>query len=65
MLSIRCERFEGPYPLGELLCSLCLLPNRGYFGHFEILLDFSFALPIFREPISNFEGFFFLVLNYM
>ena len=40
--------------LWMLVWSLCLLPNWGYFGLFNIFLDFSFALPTFREPTRDF-----------
>ena len=39
------------------LCGLCLLPNWGYFGHFDMFLDFSLALPTFWELTGDFEVF--------
>lgn len=36
-------------PLGMLWGSLCLLPNRGHFCHFECILEFYFPLPIFLK----------------
>ena len=40
--------------LWTLVRSLCLLPDWGYFGHFNVFLDFSST---FQESTGDFEGF--------
>ena len=57
------DAFDAFNLLWMLVWSLCLLPNWGHCGHFDMFLDFSFAFPTFREPNGDFEGFFFAKLH--
>ena len=53
--------FDALNPLGKFWGSLCLLPNWGYFHHFECILEFALTLSTFWEATGDIWIFGFLI----
>ena len=53
------DAFDAFNLLWMLVWSLCLLPNWGHCGHFDMFLNFSFAFPTFGNPMEILREFFF------